>query len=165
MKPVRTVSFTASRDLDPAGERVIACILARWIPPALRYVTGACEGGDAFTGRWLLDHRPAAGHVVIVPANRSRVDDWWAGDPRVTVIEMPPGTAYRDRNAHIVAGTDVLVGFPAHPEDDPRSRRSGTWQTIRMARRAGIPVQWHCVKPPYPSRIETPDAAERIFRR
>jgi hypothetical protein len=47
-----------------------------------------------------------------------------------------------------------MFGFPAYPENDTRSRRSGTWQAVRMARRAGKLSPWHCVTPPYRGRIE-----------
>jgi len=155
---VTTVSFTASRDLDQGGKGTVTNVLAARVPVAARYVTGACEGGDAFIGRWLYLNRPEAEHVVVVPADRSRVDYWWmlaSGRPvTVTVIEMAPGTSYADRNARLVAEGDTVFAFPAYPEDDPRSLRSGTWQAARMARKAGKLSQWHCVKPPYHGRAE-----------
>lgn len=93
-------------------------------------------------------------HVVIVPADRSQVDPWWVEPQwagRVTVIEMAPGTSYADRNAALVHWGDELAGFPAWPERAPGSQRSGTWQTIRLCRKAGKPVQWQCVMPPHES--------------
>lgn len=153
-----TVSFTASR--LPVGEDehrpgLVTSILAVNVPHAARYVTGGCTGGDAFIGRWLRRHRTDANeHVVIVPADRSRVEEWWAGLDGVTVTEMPPGTTYADRNARLVAEADAVFGFPAYPEHDSRSARSGTWQTIRMARKAGKFSQYHCVQQPYQGRIE-----------
>jgi hypothetical protein len=99
------------------------------------FVTGACVGGDAFIGRTLHDMFPAKRHVVIVPANRSRVAVWWHDAPTVQVIEMPPGTSFRDRNVQIVDRSALLVGIPARHEFAVESRRSGSWQTIRLARR------------------------------
>jgi len=160
MADLLTVSFTAARDLDKGGEECILNVLITGVPLADRYVTGGCIGGDAFIGRWLALNRPDAQHVVIVPADRSRVDPWWlefdrAGhDARVELILMPPGTTYADRNAQLVMRGTMLYGFPAYPEDDPRSLRSGSWQTLRMARLAGKLSQWHCVKPPYRGCIE-----------
>jgi len=148
------VGFTASRDLDPAGEEVILNVLTTAVPHAGGYVTGGAIGGDAFIGRWLAQNRPAAQHLVIVPADRSRVDPWWLEFPGVLLIEMPPGSTYEDRNAELVKWSTLVFGFPAYPEDDRRSRRSGTWQAIRMSRRAGKLSQWHCVKPPYRGLIE-----------
>jgi len=154
-------SFTASRVLsDRARNGVVTSVLQVRVPHVDRYVTGACVGGDAFIGQWLFWNRPDAEHMVVVPANRSRVDDWWvsasftSGRP-VTVIEMPPSTSpYADRNARLVAEADCVFGFPAYTEQDPRSVRSGTWQTIRMARRVGNFSQWHLVNPPFQGWIE-----------
>jgi hypothetical protein len=157
---LRTISFTASRLMDEAAQKgVVTSVLMVHIPVADRYVTGACVGGDTFIGRWLFENRPQAEHVVVIPADRSRVDDWWisasfTSDRPVTVTEMPPGTTYADRNARLVAEGDAVFAFPAYPESDPRSRRSGTWQTVRMSRKLGNFSQWHCVKPPYKGLIE-----------
>jgi len=103
------------------------------------YVTGACRGVDAFVGQSLYMLRPLARHVVVVPADRSRVDVWWVDAtgvplPGVEVIEMPEGTTYRDRNHELLVDADVLFGWPTWPENDPRSARSGSWQTIRLAK-------------------------------
>ena len=152
---LEAVSFTAARDLDDAGRGVAVNVLVQ-VPCAERYVTGACTGGDAFTGRWLYDAWPDAEHVIVIPADRSRVDEWWleVDGTNVTVIPMPQGTTYADRNAELVRRGTAVYGLPAYPEDDPRSRRSGTWQTIRMSRRAGKLARWDCIKPPYAGRIE-----------
>jgi hypothetical protein len=158
----RSVSFTAARIMSEAArESVVTAVLAAAVPHADRYVTGACIGGDAFIGRWLHANRPDAEHMVIVPADRSRVDYWWddAAGPDVTVIMMPPGTTYAYRNARLVAEGAAVFGFPAYLEDDPRSARSGTWQTIRLARAAGNFSQWRCVTPPYRGTVERPPSA------
>lgn len=147
------LSFTGARDLDKRGREVILNVLAA-LPPAGRYITGAAIGADAFTGRWLHERHPDAWHTVIVPADRSRVDPWWEPCRDVEVLEMLRGTTYADRNDLLVETGTLVCGFPAHPEDNPRSLRSGTWQAIRMARRAGKLCRWDCVKPPYHGRIE-----------
>ena len=68
----------------------MASVLTVHVSHADRYVTGACTGGDAFIGRYLYANRPEAEHVVVVPADRSRVDPWRleAGGTPVTLIEM-----------------------------------------------------------------------------
>jgi hypothetical protein len=154
-----TIGFTAARKMDEhARNVVVAPALDVRIPYVSRYVTGGARGGDAFIGYYLYATRRDAEHVVIVPANRSQIDPWWetviARGGAVTVIEMPEGTSYADRNERIVHESDALAGFPAYPEDDHRSIRSGTWQTIRMAKRADVLSQWHCVNPPYAGRID-----------
>lgn len=149
-----TVSFTASRlHFSPPPGRVEETLARLPLAGAL-YVTGACEGGDAWTGAWLHACRPQAQHMVIVPADRSQVSYWWEqpgnlGGPDVTVVTMARGTSYADRNQALADIADKVIGFPLFPEKDPRSRRSGTWQTIRMARRAGKLALWQCITPPY----------------
>lgn len=160
-----TISFTASAMNFGPPPPVVESALSR-LPVAERYVTGACEGGDAWIGAWLRDRRPNARHVVIVPWDRRQVDPWWLrpghplGAPRVTVIDMPPGTGYGDRNQELVDCADWVVGFPPFPEDDPRSQDSGTWETLRMAREAGKLSQWQCVTPPYAGQVVHPIAYE-----
>lgn len=154
MADLLAVSFTASRDLDERGQGVALNVMAT-LPPAGRYITGGAVGGDAFIGRHLHEQYRDGWHTVIVPADRSRVDPWWESCRGVEVLEMLPGTTYADRNALLVELGTMVCGLPAYPEDDPRSKRSGTWQTIRMARRAGKLSRWDCVKPPYAGRIET----------
>lgn len=43
---------------------------------------------------------------------------------------------YSARNHAIVTASTLLIAVPRYPEDDYRSLRSGTWQTIRYARKA-----------------------------
>jgi hypothetical protein len=151
-----SVSFTAGRAGFAPAPGVVVNVLTVHVPYAARYVTGGCKGGDAFIGRWLYDNRPGAEHVIIVPADRSQVDEWWlqAGGTNITVIHMPQGTTRADRNARLVTEGDCMFGFPTRTEAS--SPRSGTWQACRMARRAGKLSQWHCVTPPYQGQIEVP---------
>lgn len=49
---------------------------------------------------------------------------------------MPPLPAFV-RNYNIVSGCDILLATPAGFHEE---QRSGTWYTIRLARRSGVPV-------------------------
>lgn len=153
-----TIGFTAAREMDEHDRDIVTSIIQTRVPFVSRYVTGGARGGDACIGYFLYATRPRAEHVVVIPADRSQIDPWWetvnARGGAVTLIEMPPGTTYAQRNTRIVHESDAIVGFPAYPEDDPRSLRSGTWQTIRLAKDAETLSQWHCAKPPYAGRIE-----------
>jgi hypothetical protein len=106
------------------------------------FVTGACMGFDAFIGRFLALKYPEKEHVCIVPADMSRVDPWWQEfDPGViTIIKMDDGTDYRDRNTEIVNRSTTLFYCAEYAEAHPKSRRSGTWMTVRIAQDADRPV-------------------------
>jgi len=104
------------------------------------FVSGACFGWDAIFGSTMTLTYPDKEHFVIVPADRSRVETWWyAFDfDKVHVIEMPDGTDYKQRNQKIVDMSSALFYCADYPEEHGKSKRSGTWQTVRLARKKGI---------------------------
>ena len=143
-----TVVFTGSREFPRHHQQVkIDQMLAR-LHNANGFVTGACIGIDHYVGLRLLRMYPDKHHTVVVPADRSRVVNWWApyaappapvgwSPPAgVEVIEMPAGTSYRDRNQRMIDLGSFLIGYPARTEFHDASRRSGSWQTVRMGRRS-----------------------------
>jgi hypothetical protein len=141
------VGFTASRELSLSDRDVIYA----WLDNITKFsgvdswVTGACIGGDAFIAKTIAGMRPDTKQLVIVPSDRSRVEEWWMDKQfsalRIEVEYMPEGTTYKDRNRRIVESCNGLVGFPLYPEKHGKSLRSGTWQTIRMAKKLLIPTQ------------------------
>lgn len=136
------IGFTGTQDLRPSEIPMLQTVLDA-LPEEDTLVTGACVGVDAQIARL----GTAMGWTVytIVPANRSKVDPFWRLHCQACE-EMPMFTSYRDRNQRIVDLSDHLIAFPAYPEDHARSTRSGTWMTIRMAQRAGIPVTIHVLR-------------------
>lgn len=126
------VGFTGSRlDPTPAQRPWVRAMLMQLYVPGASFHHGDCVGSDVFgaevaraLGYQLVAHPPS--------------------DPRLRAyipshITHPP-LPYAQRNGNIVARSTALVGLPRWPEHDVRSKRSGTWQTIRMARRAKLPL-------------------------
>jgi len=155
---VTTVAFTGSRDVPPACIDAIEEFIDRI--SADLFVTGACVGVDQMIATLISARRPMAKQRIVVPRDRSRVDRYWlsaiATNRNVEVVSMDRGSTYRDRNlvllGELVLGLpttvnpikpDLLVGLPMFAEDDSRSLRSGTWQTIRLAQEPtrNIPTQ------------------------
>jgi len=153
------VGFSGARSVADAARvmDLVRAVVTR--PDVTGVVTGACVGVDGIAGRFAHALRPDARHVVIVPADRSRVDPWWKAlvhrdlllsttvptvarfAPGLTVLYMPDGSSYRDRDRAVVTASRRLVALPAYPETDARSARSGTWLTVRLAREARVPVE------------------------
>lgn len=146
--------FTASRNLDRNGIRLIDQVLASVLGADL-WVTGACIGGDQHIAKVGAD--ADVPQRIYVPGITDYVDlDWireMSKNPKVDVKRMSRRTTYRERNQCIVFGQSInmLIGFPQYAEDDWRSKRSGTWQTIRMAQKAGIHFAIHILEARRPS--------------
>ncbi len=134
------IGFTGTRSI--AGrEDEIAAWLDTLAMPGSEFTTGACVGFDAFVARYLLSRFPNATHRLVVPANRSQIDPnllivFMAQTvPGKHIVEyMEDGTTYKQRNQRILHHSDHLVALSDYPEKHGRSTRSGTWQTVRLAR-------------------------------
>ena len=59
--------------------------------------------------------------------------------------EVRPAKPYAERNQDIVNESTRIIAGPLHPQADERSKRSGTWMTLRMAYDARKP--WSAVFP------------------
>jgi hypothetical protein len=103
---------------------------------------GDCVGADATaaTEAHLLGYRV----VSHPPANSSRR----AFAPSDVVL---PEANYLDRNQHIVDECDLLIACPSSFKEQ---LRSGTWSTVRRARRSRKPVR--LVRPDGSVRTELP---------
>lgn len=133
-------TFTGPRALTERQASYVRQSVRGLLKPGDIAVVGVCVGTDA-----LIAHTAYAipgVHVhAVVPANRSQIDPDWRKYCD-TSEEMPPSEdPYRDRNKRMVDIGNSLVGYPARPEKE--SPRSGTWMTIRLARKAGKPTEVH----------------------
>lgn len=128
--------FTGTRAINEDSEVIVDRVLNR-LPIPDRVVTGACVGIDQYVSRWYAEHLSVP-QIVFVPGDRSRVNPDFVlemlENPLVLVHFMPRNSTYRDRNVKIVENSTKLIGFPEYRESHPKSTRSGTWQTIRLAR-------------------------------
>lgn len=98
---------------------------------ATELVHGDCVGGDA------LAHSIAMllGYVVHVrPPSNERYRAFAVGHHNYEPAE------YMTRNRLIVGHCTELIALPMHLESADESRRSGTWATVRMARRLARPI-------------------------
>lgn len=123
------VGFTGTREgLTPPQ---LAALVA-WFEhhPMKAFHHGCCVGADATAVRYCTPWaKSIVGHP---PDNATLVHE-------VTCIathEMRPPLPYLDRNRMIVAACEVLLACPKGPEEV----RSGTWYTVRHARKVGRPV-------------------------
>lgn len=95
---------------------------------------GDCIGADAeFSEMCYMLGFYIELYPPIVPSGRA-----WCEDG---VRLVHPEQDYLDRNHAIVDSCDVLIGGPKGPE----VQRSGTWATLRYARKIGKP--WNIVDP------------------
>jgi predicted Rossmann fold nucleotide-binding protein DprA/Smf involved in DNA uptake len=132
------IGWTGTRTLRKRDLWIVRAAVASFVPRSVQFVTGGCVGVDAEVAR-LATTFGVYVHTII-PWDRSRVDPEWSAFCDSHEL-MPEGSSYADRNRRIVAMSDLLVGVAQHPEGHIGSRRSGTWQTLRIARRAGVPTR------------------------
>jgi hypothetical protein len=94
---------------------------------------GDCVGKDA----WAHDQAWNFGYrIVLHPPNVNILRAFLVS----TSQEVREPKPYMDRNQDIVDEADILLAVPDFPEYHQLSRRSGSWATIRRARKKGIPV-------------------------
>ena len=122
------LEFTGThRGMTAAQRAACAELLARLTPEVVHH--GDAVGADAeMHGLALAAGVPVVVHPPVNPSHRAFCQ---GGE----VLEPRPHKA-RDRD--VVDATDLLLGTPAAPEEE--GPHSGTWYTIRYARRRGRPI-------------------------
>jgi hypothetical protein len=127
------IGFTGTRHgMTPAQADALAARLAPYAEAeAWAFHHGDCQGGDAEAHQiaWML------GAIVHVhPPDNDTWRAYCAGPSRVLRHAPLP---YLQRNQAIVEACDVLLAAPRQAQEE---RRSGTWATIRDAKKLGKPV-------------------------
>jgi predicted Rossmann fold nucleotide-binding protein DprA/Smf involved in DNA uptake len=153
------ISFTGvSRKLDQTDRLWIADTIGK-LKSGDVFLSGAAEGVDVWAAECAITQFPEARHEVVIPA--------WLNDGGISLpcpydvdgvkglsklasenqVELairlgPPGADHADgymlRNDELAHGCTHLVAFP---EGSKEQRRSGTWSTVRRARKLNRPVK------------------------
>lgn len=120
------LGFTGSRKgMSEWQKRRLRMFLRHHRPVEFHH--GDCVGADAQAHKMVRELLPEC-RIVIHPGDMPRLRANCKGD--LTFEPFPP----LHRNRLIVSATDEMV---AAPETDEEQLRSGTWFTIREARRTG----------------------------
>jgi predicted Rossmann fold nucleotide-binding protein DprA/Smf involved in DNA uptake len=134
---VRSLAFTGPVEITEVEAYAVRCALER-VEPADVYISGAAFGVDTAAALAAVDLHPEAEHRVYVPAawhNEVAVEQLRRLGAVVFEVDPAETTAasYMVRNDLMVAACTELIGFPYTLVEE---LRSGTWATIRRARRA-----------------------------
>jgi hypothetical protein len=139
-----TVTFTGARDItESEALRVIQAVFA--LPEHTRIISGGALGVDTVAALAVVMSQTHRMLHVVLPCTTEPRDVGWL-EAASTWERMPPGTTFKQRDARMVEVGDRVIAFPLYPENDPRSKRSGTWMTVRLANRAGKPVKIHVLR-------------------
>lgn len=127
------VGFTGTRDgMTAAQKRTVLNMLEEMKPDEAHQ--GCCVGADedfAMLIAWCGDDCRTEGHPSTLTGMTSRRA---VGLCDVVHPALPP----LDRNHNIVDATELLI---AAPKEEKEQQRSGTWATVRYARKKGKPVR------------------------
>jgi hypothetical protein len=123
---VRHIGFTGTREgMQNIQKSVVSDLLLHRFPAWLHH--GVCVGADEQVHRIAINLGIfVAGH----PPTNQRYRAWLPHFDK-----LYPEQEYLTRNHEIVDACDELIATPAN--DEEHSPRSGTWATIRYARRKG----------------------------
>lgn len=91
---------------------------------------GVCVGSDTEAHQWVRTHKISTKTILHPPLNKSLMSDVEGSETKIA-------KDYLDRNRDIVDETDILIGTP---ETFTEQIRSGTWYTIRYARKKNKPI-------------------------
>jgi hypothetical protein len=126
---MNTLGFTGTQQgMTPEQAAALMLVIPRLAPARARH--GDCIGADAEFHLACLTHNvPVYLHPPTIPAKRAfcTLGVSWCAAP------LP----YLDRNREIVVGSDWMV---ATPKGTVEELRSGTWSTIRFARKRKTPL-------------------------
>lgn len=126
------LGFTGSREGPTEEQKATWEKMTIWLS-GIGMHNGCAVGSD----RYVLENLPAVSSCSLWPANLD--GSTWAKDfaKRHLATEILPILSPLDRNKYIVSHSHGLIAFPS---TDTEVLRSGTWATIRYARKTKKPV-------------------------
>jgi len=122
------IGFTGTREGMSQHQKEQFVVLMLDLKPT-EFHHGDCEGADAEAHDIVRMFFPHV-KIVVYPPKSSYRQAFKSGD------EHKEPEAYLSRDKKIVDSTDFLIGAP---KQDNEIIRSGTWTTIRHARKTGKP--------------------------
>jgi hypothetical protein len=129
MEPIR-IGFTGNRNgLRPNQEEQIKLILDEY--ENIIVLHGDCVGSDTDFHKICVNYKNKI-KIHIYPPNNPTMRAFNDGDK---VMEEK---SYLERNMDIVKNSDILIACPV--DKNKEELRSGTWSTVRQAKKYGIPV-------------------------
>ena len=132
-----TYGFTGTRaGMTERQQHALDLILCDHDTNTAAFHHGGCHGADAEAHKIAAVH--AARHVH--PGDKDQWRGWKhneCGGRESGYAKLHPWKPYLERNHTIVDICDVLIAAPKTPTEE---LRSGTWATIRYARKIGRPV-------------------------
>ena len=125
------VGFTGTQ-IGMTGSQYVAFMDLIALLKPTEFHHGDCIGADSSAAKLVLSWFPECA-VVCHPPKYATKRAFVGG----TIL--CPAKSYMDRNRDIVDACDVLV---ACPRSDSEELRSGTWSTVRYARRVGKTIRF-----------------------
>ena len=122
-----TIGFTGTRRGMTHSQIVrVTCLINMHSPEAVRH--GDCIGADEQFHNLCVAHSERL-KIIIHPPTSSKMRAYCKGAHAITKPKP-----YLDRNKDIVIGSHLLIACPAQKRE---VIRSGTWFTVRYARKIG----------------------------
>jgi hypothetical protein len=138
------IAFTgASHPISGWEEDDLGRILKK-APPNSTFISGAARGMDTILALTAYELFPKNNHILVVPGapHNGATVNFARVAKNFEIIEMPHtfsnSKSYMARNDKLVELADELWAFPNEAEE---KLRSGTWSTVRRARKADLEVK------------------------
>jgi hypothetical protein len=137
---IASIGITGSRTMPtPAQKYVMSTLVNALCLPGSELHHGCCIGTDE-TAHFIAARIPRVRICGHPGYGRNQSSPYRMNSGREIFAVMHAALPYAQRNRAIVEACITLLAFPLYPEDDSRSLHSGTWQTVRIARRLRKPV-------------------------